>query len=74
MDLSIIIVNCNTKNLLKHCLGSLYLTINRVYFEVIVVDNPSKDGTQEMVKETFPQVKLIANTSNLGFSTANTSR
>ncbi|MFX0202027.1 MAG: glycosyltransferase family 2 protein [Candidatus Hodarchaeota archaeon] len=70
MDLSIVIVNWNTKKLLKNCLESLYQTINTVNFEVIVVDNGSKDGSKEMVQKTFPQVKLIANSTNLGFSAA----
>lgn len=71
MDLSIIIVSWNTKDLLKNCLESLYRTIIRTHSEIIVVNNGSKDGTLEMVKETFPQVKLISNTSNIGFSAAN---
>src|SRR3989344_8797060 len=71
MDLSVIIVNWNTKKLLEDCLKSIYKFTKEISFEVIVVDNGSKDGSQALVKEKFPQVKLILNKSNLGFTKAN---
>ena len=71
MDVSIIIVNFNTKKLLRACLESIYAQTNGILFEVIVSDNCSTDGSLEMLKKNFPQVKIIANTKNIGFGKAN---
>ena len=71
MDVSIIIVNYNTKQLLKDCLNSIYEHTENISFEVIVSDNGSKDGSIEMLKAEFPQVILIENNANLGFGKAN---
>ena len=71
MNLSICIVNWNVKDYLEDCLESIYNNTNGFSFEVIVVDNHSKDGSREMVKEKFPRVKLIENQRNLGFPAAN---
>jgi len=71
MDLSIIIVNWNTKNLLLQCLESVYQTIKRIEMEVFVVDNGSIDGSVVAAKERFPEVKFIQNEINLGFAMAN---
>src|SRR3990167_10274907 len=71
MELSVIIINWNTKTLLKDCLNSIYKFTKEINFELIVVDNGSKDGSQAMVKKKFPQVKLILNKANLGFTKAN---
>ena len=71
MDLSIIIINWNTKDLLQNCLKSVFAAIKKIDFEVLVVDNGSWDGSPEMVRETFPGVKLIQNHRNLGFARAN---
>lgn len=70
MDLSIIIVSWNVKEKLKDNLRALYESQN-ANFEVFVVDNNSADGTVEMVKKYYPQVKLIANKENYGFARAN---
>ncbi|UCC63976.1 MAG: glycosyltransferase family 2 protein [Anaerolineae bacterium] len=70
-DLSIVIVNWNTRDLLARCLEAVYKTTSKLDFEVIVVDNGSTDGSQEMVRKEFPHVSLIANTNNLGFTKAN---
>lgn len=81
MDLSIIIVNYNTRVLLRQCLLSLQgrqthpilkrgLPFSGLQ-EVIVVDNGSTDGSPEMVAEEFPQVHLISNPQNLGYARAN---
>jgi hypothetical protein len=70
-DLSIIIINFNTKNLLKNCLDSIFGQTKDINFEVIVVDNGSTDFSQKMVKERFPQVLLVENQKNLGFAKAN---
>ncbi len=71
MDLSVIIVNWNTKKLLENCLFSIYKFTKEISFEVIVVDNGSEDQSPQIVKKKFPQVKLIINKSNLGFTRAN---
>lgn len=71
MDVSIIIVNYNTKQLLSDCLKSIYEQTKDIDFEVIVSDNGSKDGSIEMLKADFPQVILIENNANLGFGAAN---
>ena len=71
MDVSIIIVNYNTKDLTRDCLSSVFEKTSGVDFDVYVVDNASSDGSQEMVRTEFPQVKLIANGTNIGFGCAN---
>ncbi len=70
-DLSVIIVNFNTKALLKDCLNSLIENTRGITYEIIIVDNASSDGSIEMLKNNFPHVKLIANKENLGFAPAN---
>lgn len=70
MDLSIIIVSFNTKDVLKKCLDSLFKFTKGLEYEVIVIDNDSKDGSVEIVKRYFPQIKLIINNKNQGFSKA----
>ena len=71
MDVSIIIVNYNTKQLLLDCLASIYKQTKDIQFEVIVSDNGSIDGSIEAIKEMFPQVIIIENKANLGFGAAN---
>ena len=70
-DVSIVIVNWNTRDILRDCLASVYEQGGEIDFEVIVVDNASTDGSVEMVKKDFPQVTLIENSQNLGFAAAN---
>jgi len=71
MDVSIVIVNWNTCDILRDCLVSIYKETKDIEFEVIVVDNASNDGSPQMVKSEFPQVCLIVNEQNLGFAAAN---
>ena len=71
MDLSIIIVNYNVKYFLEQCLHSVHRASGVLQTEVFVVDNNSVDGSCTMVLEKFPDVKLIRNDENLGFSAAN---
>jgi GT2 family glycosyltransferase len=71
MDVSIIIVNYNTKALLKQCLLSIFEKTKDVAFEIIVVDNASSDGSPQMLKNDFSGVKLIESKENLGFGRAN---
>lgn len=70
-DVSIIIVNWNTRDLLAGCLRSVYDTVRDLSFEVLVVDNASSDGSAQMVRERFPLVRLIENVENVGFAAAN---
>ena len=81
IDLSIVIVSWNVRSLLRRCLASIHESAalstpgaaptGGPVVEVIVVDNASSDGTVGMVEESFPQVHVLANTSNQGFPTAN---
>lgn len=71
MDVSVIIVNWNTKKHLRVCLESLYSQTEGIEFEVIVVDNGSDDGSTEIVKNEFPEVVLIPNSENKGYAAAN---
>lgn len=68
IKLSIIILSWNTKELLRDCLNSIK---NESNIEIIVVDNASSDGSVEMVKNNYPEVKLIVNHKNLGFAAGN---
>ncbi|MDR9486416.1 glycosyltransferase [Salibacter sp.] len=71
MKLSVIIVNYNVKYFLEQCLISVLQASKDIETEIFVVDNNSVDGSVEMVKERFPEIKLIANKDNVGFSKAN---
>lgn len=71
MKLSVIIVNYNVKYFLEQCLRSVYNALHNTKAEVFVVDNNSADGSSAFLKKHFPQVKLIENSINVGFSKAN---
>jgi GT2 family glycosyltransferase len=71
MDLSVIIVNYNVKYFLEQCLHAVYKSAQGLKAEIIVVDNNSVDGSCQMVHEKFPEVVLIENKVNVGFSKAN---
>lgn len=71
IDISVIIVNYNVEYFLEQCLNSVFNALKTIKGEVFVVDNNSIDGSVEMVKTRFPNVKLIANKHNAGFSKAN---
>lgn len=72
VDLSIIIVSWNTRDITLNCLKSVYENLkNDIKFEVILVDNGSKDGSVESVKASFSQGLVIENRKNLGFAKAN---
>jgi len=70
-DISFVIVNWNTRELLKNCLESVVRTVHDLTYEVIVVDNASIDGSVAMVQDFLPQVRIIANDKNRGFGAAN---
>ncbi len=71
LDISVIIVNWNTLKLLRDCIWSIYEHAGSISCEIIVVDNASSDGSPEMVKAEFPNVRLLENTRNHGFAHAN---
>ncbi len=71
LDLAIIIVNYNTRELLRACLRSIYASEGEFSFHVTVVDNASGDGSIEMVREAFPQARAISSSQNGGFAYAN---
>jgi GT2 family glycosyltransferase len=71
VDISIIIVNWNTKELLLECVSSIKQDANNYKVEIIVVDNASKDGSPQALKDLHPDLKLIQNKENLGFAKAN---
>ena len=70
-DVSVIIVNWNTKELLVACINSIKNETHNATLEIIVVDNASTDGSQEALKQRFPDVTLIQNKENFGFAKAN---
>ncbi len=71
-ELSIIIVNFNSKKFLKNCLESILSSqLNDLKLETIVVDNASKDGSSQFVKKNFPLVTMVNSKKNIGFSKAN---
>jgi N-acetylglucosaminyl-diphospho-decaprenol L-rhamnosyltransferase len=72
MDLSVVIVSYNTRDLLRACLDSIVATLDGgLTYEVVVVDNASTDGSAAMIREGFPQVRLLANSDNRGFAASN---
>lgn len=70
-DLGIVIVNYNTRDLLRACLRTVYASQGDFTFEVCVVDNGSTDGSGEMLEAEFPQVRRILNPDNRGYPAAN---
>ncbi|MDX1547063.1 MAG: glycosyltransferase [Rhodothermales bacterium] len=71
VDLSVVIVNYNVREFLEQALRSVQRAAAGLSVEIFVVDNNSVDGSVEMVRERFPEVRLIANEENVGFSRAN---
>jgi hypothetical protein len=71
LDVSTVIINWNTRDVLRDCLASVYANTKNIAFEVIVVDNASSDGSVDMVRSEFLQVELIVNVENRGFAAAN---
>ncbi|NOT96501.1 MAG: glycosyltransferase family 2 protein [Nitrospira sp.] len=70
IDLSIAIVSYNTKDLLLDCLRALHAHTSGIRFDVIVVDNDSRDGTVSAVRDAYPAITIIANQDNRGFAKA----
>ena len=70
-DLSVVIVNYNVRAFLEQALSSVVRAAEGLAVELFVVDNGSADGSVEMMRERFPDVRLIANEENAGFAKAN---
>jgi GT2 family glycosyltransferase len=68
IHLSIIVINWNTCDFLSRCLQSVYDTVSDLDLETIVVDTASTDGSQAMVHQSFPRIRLIENSENVGFA------
>ena len=71
LDVSIIIVNWNTRDLLRRCLQAIARGRGGVRAQILVVDNGSNDGSALLVAEEFPWVELLRNSENVGFARAN---
>lgn len=71
IDLSIIVISFNTRDMTLECLRSIQTETRDVSFEIIVVDNKSRDDSADAIKEKFPDVRLMALTENIGFARAN---
>lgn len=71
MDLSIIIVNWNTGDLLEKCVESIKKETKNLLYEIIVYDNNSKDNSIATLERKYPDVTIISGTENLGFSKGN---
>lgn len=70
-QISIIIVNYNTSDLLINCINSIYENAGSINFETIVIDNNSTDDSVARVRKLLPQIKIIVNDQNVGFAKAN---
>ena len=71
IDVSIIIINYNTIDLTIESINSVYTHTKGIKYEIIVIDNASKEGMLHIIKDTFPEVILVENKTNLGFGNAN---
>ena len=71
MDLSIIIVNWNSREYLRRCIESIREQTRTTTYEIVVIDSASYDGCGEMLRERFPEVRFIQSDKNLGFARAN---
>jgi len=71
MDLSILMVSYNTRELTVECLRSVFRETNSISYEVIVVDNASNDGSAQTISQDFPKVRLMFSEKNIGFARAN---
>ena len=71
LDLTIVVSNYNTRNLLRSCLASVFQYTDGISFEVICLDDNSPDGSADMVAERFPEVILIRNTANQSYARNN---
>lgn len=70
IDISICMVSLNCREVLSACLESIQSTCSSFNYEIIIVDNASSDGTLEYLKKCFPEVQIVRNISNVGFTKA----
>ncbi len=70
-DLSVIVVNYNTRHLLQEMMAALLHAAEGLSLQIIVIDNASRDGSVEYIRANWPQLELIANSTNVGFGRAN---
>lgn len=71
LDLSILLVNYNGLKFLKDCIESIHLKTDGLSYEIIILDNDSKDGSVDFIKINYPEIKLIASATNYGFGKGN---
>jgi GT2 family glycosyltransferase len=71
VDLSIVVVNWNSKDYLRSCLASIFANTSGLEYEIIVVDSASFDGCEEMLQQFYPHVRFIQSEENVGFARAN---
>lgn len=71
IDVSVVVVSFNTRDLLRRCLASVPAACGELRFEVLVADNASQDGSAEMVRGEFPNVAVLEGHGNVGFAKAN---
>jgi GT2 family glycosyltransferase len=71
IELSVIIVNFNGIKFLSDCLNSLKTNLAGISYEIIILDNNSKDNSCQFIKQNFPEVKLIESKINHGFGKGN---
>ena len=69
-DLSVIIVTFNSASFIQFCIRSIYQNISKLSTQVIVIDNHSNDETVDIIKANFPEITLLVNSENSGFSVA----
>jgi GT2 family glycosyltransferase len=69
-EIAIVVVSYNTKSILLECIASIIESAQKIVVEIIVVDNDSKDGSPEAVRESYPHVQIIINSVNVGFGAA----
>lgn len=70
-DLSIIIVNWNSKDYLRYCIATILSTTQGINFEIVVIDSASFDGCGEMLRQCYPDVRFIQSNRNIGFAMSN---
>lgn len=70
-DVSVVVTSYNTREMFKNCIESIYRSVEAITYEVICVDDNSHDGSADMVREHFPDVRLVENEENLGYTKSN---
>ncbi|HUU42326.1 MAG TPA: glycosyltransferase family 2 protein, partial [Planctomycetota bacterium] len=70
-DLSVVIVSWNVRELLRQCVRAVLDTRSGLDVEIIVVDNAGSDGSVEMIRREFPDVRIVALAKNIGFAAGN---